>query len=219
MQKLRPRELSRKFGYQSLSTAELLALVLRFGTRTNSVYSVSESIATIFDNCLIAGRQVEEFLSQTAIQVPAQSIKATVLGAVFEIARRNHQQQLPTLLAKPSEIVKRFSSLVNKKQELVYGIYVDSRLRVVSEQLLAKGTTDAVYIEARDILYYAIKYRTRRFMLVHNHPSGDPTPSRADIDLTKNVSEAAAFFQAELLDHVIIAKQGYYSFREQNVVL
>ena len=112
-----------------------------------------------------------------------------------------------------------FRHLRTKQQEYVYGVYLSPRLQIVHTELLTKGTTDSVLIDARDVLYFGIKFRSRQFVLIHNHPSGDPKPSSEDIEQTKRIVSAAELLTMKLIDHIIIAKEGYFSFHEFTSVL
>jgi DNA repair protein RadC len=221
MQRKDLRKLSDKFGVQSLSDAELLALIFRHGTRAVSVFDTADECTPylwqFLANDMTESRFIESIQRNTRLPASLQK----VFLAVCVLAKRAAAPQMATVLeySSPAVIAQRYQSLASKKYERVYGLYLDSRLRVVREKLLAKGSTDLVYIEPRDIMYFAIRYQTRSFVLVHNHPSGDFAPSEQDRQLTKRVRDAADLLQLQCLDHIILARHGYYSFREHHDVL
>lgn len=143
-----------------------------------------------------------------------------MLVSAYELVQR---QQV--LLAKqaaitgPKSIMLMFQFLVNRKQEHVYGVYLSSRYAVIATKLLYKGSIDSVSFEVRDLLYYNIRYQSRYVIVVHNHPSGEVTPSKEDIILTQKMKLAAEMFSVVVVDHIIVARSGYYSFKETGNML
>lgn len=105
--------------------------------------------------------------------------------------------------------------LKNKKQEHVYVIYLDTKLKIISEKLIFIGTIDVSIIHPREIYKEAIKNSASKIIVIHNHPSGDPTPSDNDIKFTKQLDEVGKLMQIPLLDHIIIG-DNYYSFQEND---
>lgn len=143
-----------------------------------------------------------------------------VFLALYELLLRQKRRTAAVVTyTKPLQLAELFHFLCAKKQEYVYGVYLSPRFAIVRKQLLTKGTTDSVIIDPRDVLYYGIKHRVRQMIVIHNHPSGSPEPSTADIEQTKKLSRAAKQLDMLLVDHIIIAKEGYFSFKESTSVL
>lgn len=218
---LKPRELSDKYGFASLETAELLALLLRVGNKKASVFSLAKEYAPVFEHQLAHQEPTEAFLVKAQSQLPLGKAIAKSLGAAYEFSLRAIQQTKPDMkkIATPKSLAETYSFLTSKKQEHVYGVYLSSRLAVVKDILLAKGSTDYVLLEPRDVFYYAVRFRCRNIAIVHNHPSGDPTPSKEDVEQTKRLKAGASLLNVSIIDHVIVSTRGYYSFKEAGSVL
>ncbi len=216
----KPRELSSQFGYSSLENSDLLSLILRYGTKRKSVNELSALVTPIIENALEVGSNSQQLVDELARSKSLGVVHQHVVAALYELLlRQKSRNNSESIYSNPSLLVEKFYHLRQRRQEYLYGVYLSPRLALVRTELLAKGTTDAVIVDVRDVLYYSIKFRTRHFVLVHNHPSGDPKPSSEDIRLTKSISEAAKLLSLVLVDHVILGKQGYFSFKESTSVL
>jgi len=219
-QKLRPREQSNRFGYSSLDTCDLWALVLRIGSAQKSVFELSRELAPLVENSISSAQSTNEFSSLVDKQIRPGSVQKHAILGMYELLLRQKTENIPSLrYTTPAALVELFRHLRTKQQEYVYGVYLSPRLQIVHTELLTKGTTDSVLIDARDVLYFGIKFRSRQFVLIHNHPSGDPKPSSEDIEQTKRIVSAAELLTMKLIDHIIIAKEGYFSFHEFTSVL
>ncbi|MCC7304336.1 DNA repair protein RadC [bacterium] len=220
LQRRKPRELSSLFGYTSLKNSELWSLILRSGTRKQSVFSISRKVSPLVMTALekeMPSHMFEKFLSS---KLQIGTVRRQVIMGVYELFMRQKSGKITTNnFSSPEPLVSYFCRLQSKKQEYVYGVYLTARLQLIQTELLAKGTTDSVMLDVRDLLYYAIKYRSRNFIVVHNHPSGDPTPSSEDVTLTKRIKIAAELLSLQFVDHIIVSKQAYFSFKESRSVL
>lgn len=218
---LKPRELSDKYGFASLETAELLALLLRVGNKKASVFSLAKQYAPIFEQLLLHQEPTETFLVKAQSQLPLGRAIAKSLGAAYECALRAAEQAKPDVkkIATPKSLAETYAFLATKKQEHVYGVYLSSRLAIVKDVLLAKGSTDYVLLEPRDVFYYAVRFRCRNIAIIHNHPSGDAAPSKEDVEQTKRLKAGASLLNLSIIDHVIVSARGYYSFKEAGSVL
>jgi DNA repair protein RadC len=203
-----------------LSTTELLALIFGHGTAAMSVFDLSSKFAPILEEALTKKATTREFWSMFENQVRLGKVKTHVINAVYELIIRQQSRTTSTpAFTSPRLLAEQFHRLAHKKQEYVYGIYLTPRLTIVHTELLTKGTTDAVSIDIRDVLYFGIKHRVRHFVLIHNHPTGVPTPSREDTEITKRIATGAQLLSMTLLDHIIVAKEGYFSFKESTSML
>lgn len=214
------RRQSEQFGYSSLTEEQLIALLLRFGSKKASVFRVARDVLPIWQAHLATtytSNQLKDALHHCC-SLTQQHIH--VLVAAFELCKRQ-QAYISThsIVNGPHSVELLFQFLVKKKQEHVYGVYLSSRYAVIATKLLFKGSVDSVAFEARDLLYYNIKYQSRFVIVVHNHPSGDSSPSKEDITLTQKLKLAAEMFSVVIVDHIIIARTGYYSFKESGNML
>lgn len=214
-----PRELSKQFGYSSLDVEDLWSLILRFGTKKESVYSMSKQLVPILEQALESSSPTQ-ILAPLIHNLSFGEAKVHTILAVYELLQRVRvEKHLHVKFTNPSQIVESFHFLNRKKQEYVYGIYLSPRFNIIHKELLTKGTTDSVLIDIRDIFYFAIKHRVRNFILLHNHPTGNPTPSCEDIEQTKRIVSAASLMSLTLVDHIIMGREGYFSFKESTSVL
>jgi len=222
MQRRKLRELSRKFGFSSLSDKELFALIIQRGTRIQSVYSIAKEIELIFNINIDENKSAEEFIDRLKGRIPRGSAYSASIGAIFELVRRYYTLDKAGIRipASPELLIDQvFPSLARKKEEYVYGLYLSTRLTLIRKKLLTKGTIDFVVLEPHDVYYYAIKYRSRNVIIVHNHPSGNSSPSKADYNLTERLWKSAKILGVNLLDHIIVAKNGVFSFKNEGGVL
>lgn len=163
---------------------------------------------------------MSEFKQEIQARHQLGPVHQHTLLALYELLlRQQSKPPLTPMFTSPKKLAERFHHLAHKKQEYVYGVYLSPRLSIVHTELLTKGTTDAVSIDVRDVLYFGIKYRVRHVVLVHNHPTGVPTPSSEDTEITKRIVAAANLLSMTLLDHIIVAQEGYFSFKESASVL
>ena len=110
------------------------------------------------------------------------------------------------------------TEISKKPQEYLIGLYLNARHELLDKQIIAVGTLNQAIIEPRDILYHALHLPSSYIILVHNHPSGDPTPSEEDKTITQRISTACNLLGIILVDHIIIASRGYSSFREEHLL-
>lgn len=121
-------------------------------------------------------------------------------------------------VASPEEVYQAFDYLHEHPVEVVIAVFVNARNRVISQAILQTGTVDHSVVYPREVLLRALLALASGVVMIHNHPSGDPTPSAQDINLTKNVEIAARALGIRLLDHLIFATEGYYSFQRNGLL-
>lgn len=142
------------------------------------------------------------------------------IAACLEIGRRlNRQFQQPATLHSPIAIYQYTRDMIQAPQEIVRALFLNSQLQVIGDEVIAIGTLNSAQINIRDLLRPAILYNAHTFVIVHNHPSGDPTASPDDCQLTKYVASISSMINIPLQDHVIIATNGYVSLRSQSPAL
>jgi len=206
----RPIERLNKLGAGSLSNAELLAIILRTGSRKENVIELSNRVLSCFNLNKLSDCSLTELSSINGIG----RTKSSQILALVELSRR-------ITLAK-NNIVKItcakdvFDYMQPKighlKQEVFVVILLDSKNNIIKEETIAKGTLNSTLIHPREIFKPAIKESANSIILVHNHPSGDPTPSEQDKEVTEKLIEAGKAINIELIDHVVIGKNDYKSF-------
>lgn len=218
----RPREKLASLGPGALSNAELLALFLRTGTKGRSAIRIGQDLLEHYGSLGGLGSAgVNELAKQPGLGLA----KACQLAAAFELGIRGAREQISqTALDSPEEIYRVFApQLAWLRHEKLLVALIDTRLRHEGTVETSSGTLNETVAHPRDILRPVIVRGAYGFVLIHNHPSGDPTPSRADIAFTKDLLAAANLLQLRFLDHVIIGRpdggrEPYYSFREGGII-
>lgn len=214
----RPRERLWRSGPEVLSAAELLAVLLGSGTQAMPVLQLAHEILKRFGNLAkLADATLEELC-----QIPGiGQAKAIQLKACFALgARAARQERNPkTRIEFPSQAYALVRPLLeNEKRELLLGILLDLRKRVIALPLISAGTLSQTLIHPREIFYLAIRHKAASLILAHNHPSGDPTPSPQDREITKTLVEAGQLMGIPVTDHLILGEGRYVSMRQMGFV-
>ncbi|MFC4991041.1 RadC family protein [Rubritalea tangerina] len=218
----RPREKLTKWGPQSLSNAELIAIFLRVGVPGKSAIQVAQELLDHHGNLRSLGRAPVQQIAQQHGIGPA---KAAQIAAAFELGLRSAKEEIShTSLASPESIAQLMRPILDhQNHEMVYLLLTDSRLHHLRTIEISHGSVDESLCHPRDLLHHVILHQAWGFVLIHNHPSGDPTPSQADKSLTQRVLEAANIMQTRFVDHLILGApsaqhDSYYSFREHGLI-
>jgi DNA repair protein RadC len=218
----RPREKLALLGPAALNNAELMALFISTGTKGHSAIDIGRDLIAKYGSMgALGGLPVAELSKEKGLGLA----KASKLAAAFELGTRVAREQLrDTPLDTPQLIYDFFGpQLRHLSQEQVVVATLDTRLRHMGTTVVSVGTVSDSSAHPREILRPVITRGAFGFILIHNHPSGDPSPSRADEMITRRLVEAANLMQVRFLDHVIIGKASpgrapYYSFREAGIV-
>ena len=206
-----PREKLVNRGVNALTNEELLAILLRTGTKGKPVLDLSKEILNKF-----TPKTLNNIYQLTKINGISTS-KASIIIAAFEIAKRFHQQNLrQEVFDSPKKVYDYLSpELKHLQEERVLALFMDSKLQLIKKETISKGSISYSIIEPRKIFEKAIETKCHGFFLIHNHPSGDPTPSGEDIKATNEIKELSKYMKIQLLDHIIIGND-YYSFFDNN---
>ena len=208
-----PREKLNKLGPKMLSTEELLAIILGSGSKQNNVFSLAaKSVQKIYQYRNKPVRLRQELAS---IKGLGQAQVSKIL-AILELHKRLIQPTTP--LINPEHIYNWFYFLSKVPQEQLYAIYLDASLGYIQHQLIFKGLIDNLYLSEREIFMLAYKYQAPYLILIHNHPSGTYLPSKTDIHVTQILFEKAQYIGLEIIDHIIISKLGYFSFKDHKLL-
>jgi DNA repair protein RadC len=218
----RPREKLAQLGPAALNNAELMALFISTGTKGHSAIDIGRELLEKFGSMgALGGLPVAELAKSHGLGLA----KASKLAAAFELGARVAREQVrDTPLDSPERIHEFFApQLRHLSQEQVVVAVVDTRLRHIGTAVVSVGTVSESTAHPREILRPVITRGAHGFILIHNHPSGDPSPSQADERVTRRLVEAANLMQVRFLDHVIIGKPSpgrtaYFSFREAGLV-
>jgi len=215
----RPRERLERLGAESLTDAELLAILLRTGRKGMSVVHLAEALLKRFDGLERLGQQsVSEMAGVDGIG----KAKAALLKAAFALHQRVNSRAMEQFpLDHPDRIYKVMVERVRfLTVEVLHGLALDSKLRLIRSYEISSGLLNQTLVHAREVFREAISASAAYLVLVHNHPSGDPKPSADDIRTTKEIRQAGEVVGIQLLDHVIVGKPsdlhpcGYVSFKE-----
>lgn len=221
----RPQERLEKLGPAALSDTELLAMLLRSGTRGMDVLSLSSRMIQEAGSLTeLTAWQEDDFRKFKGVG----RIKALQLVTVMEIARRVRQQpgREPPLLNRADLVAEFLAALAQGLPvEKFWVLCLNRKNRLIKCLEITSGTATAALAHPREVFRAGIKHGATAMICAHNHPSGDPAPSRADIQITRQLREAAKTVDIELLDHVIVGRtgadpagRGYYSFREAGLI-
>ncbi len=219
----RPRERLARLGAASLSDAELLAIFLRVGVRGASAIEVGRKLLQKYGTLTdLGGMEMEELAREHGIG-PA---KAAQLLAAFELGKRCAKEKMHRMpMTSPSAIYQAMAPrLAHERKEHVLVILLDTKLRAVRVIEVSQGNATASLCEPRDVLHQVLVNQATAFVLVHNHPSGDPEPSRQDHRLTLRIRDACELMNLRFVDHMIIGrssndrKKPYTSFKEVGIL-
>jgi DNA repair protein RadC len=209
----RPRERLLRFGVEALSAQELLALILGRGTRGESVMLTSQRLLSRFGDLQgMAGSSVEELSTVRGIGLA----KATQLKAAFELGRRldSYPVKDKRAIRSPEDALQEVKAkLKGKKKEHFLAILLDTRNQVIGIAPISVGSLDSSVVHPREVFREALAASAASVIFVHNHPSGDPSPSEDDIKLTQRLVEAGKIMGVEVLDHVVVADSAYASLK------
>lgn len=212
-----PREKALSFGIETLSNAELLAILLRCGNKNQTVIDLSIEVLNEIGGVQNLSNATYSALSKIKGMKKSKSL---TLLACIELARRiNYKEQYLEKIDSPDSVFYLFEPIVrNHEQEVNYCIFVNAKRKVISYKEIYKGGLSLHLVHPRDIFREAIKVNAAGIIIVHNHPSGDPTPSDADISTTIELSLLGRQIGIHIIDHIIIGKGNFYSLKSNNII-
>jgi len=207
----RPRERLAKLGAEALKNEELLAIVLRTGYRGHGALDVAKTILALYPLAQLLKMPFAPLSSLRGMGIS----RASTLLAAAELARRADQETPPGLphIQSMSDVISHAVEIRDKKKEYLLAFFLNARNQLIAKETISIGTLTASLAHPREIFAPAIGRAAAGVILVHNHPSGDPSPSDEDIRLTKRVAQAGHIMGIDLLDHLIVAEKGSYSFK------
>lgn len=204
-------------GVESLSNDELLAIILKTGVRGKSAKELSQLLLSKIGGIKKLNDINFEYLNKFK---GIGKTKACNLLAAIELSKRINSEvdTLKNIKLNNSELVYKFykEKIGNKKQEYFYCVYLDNQKRIIEDKLLFIGTINYSLVHPREIFKEAYLLGASAIICIHNHPGGNPLPSKQDIDITNSLIDAGKILGIKVVDHIIICKDKYYSFLENN---
>lgn len=214
----RPRERLCWNGPEALADSELLALQLGSGTRGRSAIDVAREMLQAYGSLAdVAGREVEELARIDGVG-PA---KAARLVAAFELTRRLRARApgQRVILSTPADVYAAFAPLMEDLAREVFRVaLLDAQNGLLRDRVVSEGTLSASLVHPREVFKPAILESAASVILLHNHPSGDPTPSREDIRLTRQLCECARLLELRVHDHLVIGRGRFVSLAERGII-
>lgn len=208
---LKPREKMLRLGAESLTEEELLAIILGSGTKDMDVLSLSREIVRLGWERI--GRMSPEEIARSFKGIG--HAKACQIKAIVELARRISDPYEGVYINTPEDAYRILKDMVDERREHLIALYLAPSNRLIAHEIVAIGRMNSLYAEPKEVLYHAVKVACHAIIVAHNHPKGELRPSKEDLEFTKRLKEACQIMGFELLDHLIINRKGYMSFRRE----
>ena len=213
----RPRELMLKSGAQNLSDAQLLAILLRTGNRSRNVLDVARDLLYSAEGSLniLSEMSLEKMCEVKGIGMD----KAVTVAAAFELGRRLNFERddgkvMITCASKAIRVLRPlFSSM---ETEELWCLFLKRSRRIISSERISSGGETLTEVNIKKIVRRSLDLKASAVILSHNHPSGNPKPSEADLKMTRKVKQALETFEIMLMDHIIVTEDDYFSFNDEN---
>lgn len=218
----RPCEKCLQTGPEGLSDGELLSIIIRTGSREDTSLALAQKILALNYPC-------EGILGLLHLSLPELmqmkgigKVKGAQLLCIGELSKRIWKKAVledVVTFTEPEDIVNYYvEDMRHMEQEQIRLMLLNTKGALLKETLISQGTVNTTVVSPREIFIEALKYHAVNVVVVHNHPSGDPSPSREDVSLTRRIREAGELIGIRLLDHVIIGDNSYTSFRERGII-
>jgi len=214
----KPREKALMNGVSSLTDTELLSLLIESGTRQASAFELAMSILS---NCQGISHLSELSLAALTSYPGIKEARALRILAAIELAKRvsfSKEKKLHKVESASDVCQYLAKSFQFEKQEHFVALYLDIKHQLLRQKTIFVGSLDCSIVHPREVFKEALEISAACLIIVHNHPSGDPTPSPQDNDITQMIAETGRIMQIPLLDHVIIGDRQYFSFREADLL-
>ncbi len=217
-----PYEKFLRFGPESLTESELLAIILRTGTRDKSALELAQEVLALAEPSREGLLGLHDIPIERLMQINGiGEVKAVKLKCITELSQRiaSATARERICLQRPGTVAAYYMErLRHRKTECVVLASVDAKSRLLQDTMLSNGSATMSLISPREIFMEALKNQAVSIILIHNHPSGDPTPSKADAQLTGELAGIGQMLGIPLLDHIIIGDNKYMSFREEKLI-
>lgn len=212
----KPRERFKSIGGENLSETELLAIILQTGTKELSVVMLSQSLIEKY-GCLF--NLVSQSLEELMINKGIGNVKAIKIKTIYYVGIKLEKKQMKkTKITNAKDVFDYMSWVQMKEEENVYLLVLKNNNEIIKVKHLFKGNINSVMISPREIFKEALLLNSNKICLIHNHPSGDISPSMADVKSTEYILKVANLIDIKLLDHIIIAGNNYFSLKEKEIL-
>jgi DNA repair protein RadC len=207
-----PREKLARKGIGKLSNEDLIALLLRSGVKEKNVMQLAQEILNTYTLEQLSNADIDSLVGISGMG----KTRASSLLAAFELHKRlvKEKKNFKPVLDRPEKVYKYASDLINSNREKFIALYLDSRLKLIKRHHISVGTVSASLVHPRDVFKPAIENNASNIIVIHNHPSGECTPSDEDVNITGKLIEAGNIIGIPVMDHIIVAADSYYSFKE-----
>ncbi|MZH45422.1 MAG: JAB domain-containing protein [Nitrospinae bacterium] len=216
----RPRERLIRYGSNSLSDAHLLGILIGSGDRRSKKNAVdlSRDLLKVFGSL----ENIDQATVNEICQVKGiGSAKAAQIKAALEVGKRMSSKSvsLKTELKSSQALVTQFAPFMrNLKKEIVKIVLLDNKLQLIKDLTVSEGSLNASIVHPREVMIPAIRESAASFALLHNHPSGDPSPSQKDFEITHRLNQTGKIVGIHMIDHIIIAGSGFFSFADEGLL-
>jgi len=210
----RPREKLIKYGPEKLSNSELLAIILRSGTKKENVVELASKILKRFTVEKLPHLTFDELRNFYGLG----PVKSYEIIACFELGKRLLKDKKAEVYLKPKDVWEELKDLRDNKKEHFVVFYLDSRNQEIKREIISVGSLNANLVHPREVFEPAVRNLSAQIIVAHNHPSGDPEPSEDDLEITKRLVESGKILGIEVADHVIVARNGFLSFKEKELL-
>ncbi|WP_201275713.1 RadC family protein [Parvimonas parva] len=214
----KPREKLYKFGADKLSEYELIAILLGSGSRNEDVLTLSKKLWQYMSKF----HRISEIAIDDLMEIEGIGLsKACSIISALELSKRiNIRECVDNFsVGSPKSVADIFMNILrDEMKEHFYVLLLDTKNKIISWDEISKGDLNSSIVHPREVFKYALKYSANSIICLHNHPSGDPTPSMQDIEITKRLQEVGNLVGIKLLDHIIIGYNKYISLREKGIM-
>lgn len=201
----RPREKLQKYGTGKLSDAELLAIILKTGTKDLNVLKLAQKILQKFDNKKFSEITIDELKNIHGLG----PVKACEIIACFELGKRMLKDKKSSILLSPKDVWERMEDIRGSKKEHFVVFYLDSRNQEIQREIISVGTLNESLVHPREVFEGAIKNNAASIIIAHNHPSEDLEPSEADIEITKKLIHAGKILDIKIISHIVVTNNSF----------
>ncbi len=212
----RPREKLIKKGAKALKKEELLAILLRTGLKGKNAIEIANDILVKYGDKKLLDVSYEELRNLRGVG----PTKAIQILAAIELGSRlfKERSEKEIYINSPEDVVKEINHIKENKKENFVVLYLDARNRLIYKETVSIGTLNASLVHPREVFEPALRNFAVQIILAHNHPSGDPEPSEDDLIITRRLIEAGKILGIEVTDHIILAKNIFFSFKDKALI-
>lgn len=214
----RPREKAVRNGIDSLSNRELIAIILGIGSKKKSALEIADDMLNTYHTLAeLSAVSLDELMQIDGIK----QAKGIQLQASFELSRRVSMDEIRQTIVvdKPRILSDWLNQWIGfSQQEHFIVVFLDNKNAIIKHKVMFIGTMNSAVVHPREVYREAISIGSSKIICAHNHPSGDITPSQEDIHMTRRLKEVGDLMQIPLLDHIIVGKNNYLSFREKLLI-